>query len=358
MSDHFASGSGWREDSGASGRRPKIVDGPRARHRRRQRGFDRDHPAPSFGSGACRPGKLTLAALEEATLAAYLSGRAWEHVPTLRFWRRTSTRSANALALWPMDFAGRNRRRTKAEYTPGMWRRGHAASVDLPTCAFRRRVDYAMRTWLIGDRQLIDVKLAAHRCRVHRRLLGGRGGVQPRRLAFARRGPHSGCSHAAGAHCRGGSGRRPPSLYWRGPPTLSGRWITLAPVMSPTGSPLARTRCGSCVTLLVRALEDLDMRVRRRWRRRVHVVSLLRRLRRADRRRTGRNRKPVRSSCLCSELRASWVRYRLPMACMLFVAEESGDMAVSVLGLVVIAIGQAVMGDDSVSDAQREQRSS
>ena len=31
----------------------------------------------------CRPGKLTLAALE-GTLAAYLAGRAWEHVPTLR----------------------------------------------------------------------------------------------------------------------------------------------------------------------------------------------------------------------------------------------------------------------------------
>jgi L-seryl-tRNA(Ser) seleniumtransferase len=31
----------------------------------------------------CRPGKLTLAALE-ATLAAYLAGRAWEDIPTLR----------------------------------------------------------------------------------------------------------------------------------------------------------------------------------------------------------------------------------------------------------------------------------
>ena len=31
----------------------------------------------------CRPGKLTLAALE-GTLASYLSGRAWEHMPTLR----------------------------------------------------------------------------------------------------------------------------------------------------------------------------------------------------------------------------------------------------------------------------------
>ena len=31
----------------------------------------------------CRPGKLTLSALE-ATLAVYLAGRAWEEMPTLR----------------------------------------------------------------------------------------------------------------------------------------------------------------------------------------------------------------------------------------------------------------------------------
>jgi chloride channel protein, CIC family len=48
--------------------------------------------------------------------------------------------------------------------------------------------------------------------------------------------------------------------------------------------------------------------------------------------------------------------YRIPLACMLYVAEESGDMSVSVAGLVAIAIGQVLMGDASVSDAQRERR--
>lgn len=48
--------------------------------------------------------------------------------------------------------------------------------------------------------------------------------------------------------------------------------------------------------------------------------------------------------------------YRLPLACMLFVAEESGDMAVSVLGLLVISIAVFVMGDESVSDAQTDHR--
>jgi CIC family chloride channel protein len=48
--------------------------------------------------------------------------------------------------------------------------------------------------------------------------------------------------------------------------------------------------------------------------------------------------------------------YRLPLACMLFVGEESGSMAASVLGLAVIAIGQALMGDDSVSAAQVDHR--
>lgn len=48
--------------------------------------------------------------------------------------------------------------------------------------------------------------------------------------------------------------------------------------------------------------------------------------------------------------------YRLPLACMLYVAEESGDMVVSVLGMLAIAVGQLLMGDASVSDAQAERR--
>lgn len=48
--------------------------------------------------------------------------------------------------------------------------------------------------------------------------------------------------------------------------------------------------------------------------------------------------------------------YRLPLACMLFIAEESGDMAVSVLGLLVIAVSVSIMGNESVSDAQIDDR--
>jgi H+/Cl- antiporter ClcA len=48
--------------------------------------------------------------------------------------------------------------------------------------------------------------------------------------------------------------------------------------------------------------------------------------------------------------------YRIPLAGMLLVAEQSGDLALTVLGTVSIAIGQTVMGDASVSDAQRDRR--
>ncbi len=48
--------------------------------------------------------------------------------------------------------------------------------------------------------------------------------------------------------------------------------------------------------------------------------------------------------------------YRIPLACMLFVAEESGEMAASMAGLIAIAIGQVFMGDESVSDAQVARR--
>ncbi len=48
--------------------------------------------------------------------------------------------------------------------------------------------------------------------------------------------------------------------------------------------------------------------------------------------------------------------YRLPIACMLYLAEESGSVAISIAGLGAIAIGQLLMGEASVSDAQVEQR--
>ena len=60
----------------------KIVGGPQAGIVVGKEGFIETivrHPL----ARTCRPGKLTLAALE-GTLAAYLAGRAWEHVPTLR----------------------------------------------------------------------------------------------------------------------------------------------------------------------------------------------------------------------------------------------------------------------------------
>jgi chloride channel protein, CIC family len=48
--------------------------------------------------------------------------------------------------------------------------------------------------------------------------------------------------------------------------------------------------------------------------------------------------------------------YRLPIACMLLVAEQGGDLAVTAIGLVAVAIGQVLMGDESVSEAQVDRR--
>ncbi len=48
--------------------------------------------------------------------------------------------------------------------------------------------------------------------------------------------------------------------------------------------------------------------------------------------------------------------YRLPIACMLYVAEQSGATLVSIAGLAVIAVGQLLMGDASVSEAQADTR--
>lgn len=48
--------------------------------------------------------------------------------------------------------------------------------------------------------------------------------------------------------------------------------------------------------------------------------------------------------------------YRIPLAGMLLIAEQSRDLALTVAGIVAIAIGQVVMGEASVSDAQRDRR--
>lgn len=48
--------------------------------------------------------------------------------------------------------------------------------------------------------------------------------------------------------------------------------------------------------------------------------------------------------------------YRIPLAGMLLVAEATGDLAITVAGLASVALGQVLMGDASVSDAQRERR--
>lgn len=48
--------------------------------------------------------------------------------------------------------------------------------------------------------------------------------------------------------------------------------------------------------------------------------------------------------------------YRLPIACMLYLAEETGSLGISIAGLIAIAIGQLLMGETSVSEAQVERR--
>jgi H+/Cl- antiporter ClcA len=48
--------------------------------------------------------------------------------------------------------------------------------------------------------------------------------------------------------------------------------------------------------------------------------------------------------------------YRLPLACMMFVFEGANSFGVAVSGLVAVAIGQILMGQDSVSDAKRDHR--
>jgi hypothetical protein len=46
----------------------------------------------------------------------------------------------------------------------------------------------------------------------------------------------------------------------------------------------------------------------------------------------------------------------LPLACVLFVLEASGSVVVGTVGLVAIAIGQVLMGNASVSEAQTDRR--
>jgi H+/Cl- antiporter ClcA len=48
--------------------------------------------------------------------------------------------------------------------------------------------------------------------------------------------------------------------------------------------------------------------------------------------------------------------YRLPLACMLLVCEQSGSMKVVLAGLAAVAISQVLMGRDSVSNAQHQDR--
>ncbi len=48
--------------------------------------------------------------------------------------------------------------------------------------------------------------------------------------------------------------------------------------------------------------------------------------------------------------------YRLPLACMLYVGEQSGSVELSIAALAAIALGQLLMGEASVSEAQAEQR--
>jgi CIC family chloride channel protein len=48
--------------------------------------------------------------------------------------------------------------------------------------------------------------------------------------------------------------------------------------------------------------------------------------------------------------------YRLPLACMMLVFEGTASMSVAIAGVVAVAVGQVLMGRDSVSDAKHEER--
>lgn len=48
--------------------------------------------------------------------------------------------------------------------------------------------------------------------------------------------------------------------------------------------------------------------------------------------------------------------YRIPLSCMLWVGEASGDLVLTLGGAVAIAIGQVLVGEASVSDAKRDRR--
>ncbi len=48
--------------------------------------------------------------------------------------------------------------------------------------------------------------------------------------------------------------------------------------------------------------------------------------------------------------------YRIPLAGMLLVAESTGDLLLTVVGLAAVGLGQVLMADDSVSDAKHEAR--
>lgn len=235
--------------------------------------------------------------------------------------------------------------------------------VDAPRlvpCAIAAACSYALRIWLIGDRQLVDVQGSP---RIDAVFIAGC-------LAVA-----VGCGLGARLFARAEAAfrvlarRQHPLpraalagvllavLAWAGF-TLSGRWITFGPgyvaaewlaagihpvwLLGATllirtlgtltcvyggGGGGVFTSLACCGVFIGQIIAELIGRTE------THVLPLL------------------GAACFLGS------GYRLPIACMLFVAEESGDMTVSILGLVVIAIGQAVMGDDSVSDAQQERRS-
>jgi CIC family chloride channel protein len=48
--------------------------------------------------------------------------------------------------------------------------------------------------------------------------------------------------------------------------------------------------------------------------------------------------------------------YRIPLAGMLMVAESTGSLTLTVMGLAAVGIGQVLMGDESVSDAKHDTR--
>jgi CIC family chloride channel protein len=229
----------------------------------------------------------------------------------------------------------------------------------LVSCALAATCAFLMRDWLVGARQLVvvagppridgvfvlGVLLVGIACGLGARLFAWAGAALKR---LARRGTPLGRAAGAGAVLA--------ALATSGH-ALTGRWITFGPgyiaadwITGPGGPPAVL-----CLALLVRACGTLAC---------VYggggggvftalaccgvfvgqIVAVV----------LGRHESHVfpflGAACFLG------AGYRIPLACMMLVLERSDSLVVAVAGLVAVAIGQTLMGRDSVSDAQHEER--